>query len=244
MDSSGKFIGTAGWGISARHREFFPPSGSGLERYAGRLNAVEINSSFYRPHRRATYEKWAASVPGGFRFSVKMPKAITHERRLVECAEALDEFLGQAEGLGPKLGALLVQLPPSLRFDASSAGPFLRLLRDRTAAGIALEPRHASWLAEEPEALLRGLRIARVAADPDRPRGAASPGGWEGLAYFRFHGTPRTYYSDYPPETLAAIAARLGERAAVGSETWCIFDNTAEGHALSNALALLATTGP
>jgi uncharacterized protein YecE (DUF72 family) len=244
MARSEKFIGTAGWGISARHREFFPPSGSGLERYAARLNAAEINSSFYRPHRRATYEKWAASVPETFRFSVKMPKAITHERRLVDCKETLGEFLGQAEGLGRKLGVLLVQLPPSLRFDASSAGGFLRLLRGRTAAGIALEPRHASWLAAEPEALLRELRIARIAADPDRPSGAASPGGWAGLSYFRLHGSPRTYYSDYPPKALAAIAERLEERAAGGSETWCIFDNTAEGHALSNALAVLAMASP
>ena len=82
---------------------------------------MEINSSFYRPHRTATYERWAASVPEDFRFAVKVPKAITHERRLKDASDLLDRFLSEAGGLGPKLGPLLVQLPPSLSFQAGIA---------------------------------------------------------------------------------------------------------------------------
>src|SRR5688572_17535989 len=76
------YIGCAGWSLPKKFADAFPAEGSHLVRYAARLPAVEINSSFYRPHRPTTYEKWAASVPTGFRFSVKVPKWITHERRL------------------------------------------------------------------------------------------------------------------------------------------------------------------
>src|SRR3954449_13476072 len=105
------WIGTAGWSIPKEHAAPFPPTRSHLERYGAVFNAVEINSSFYRPHRRATYERWAASVRDGFRFAVKMPKAITHERRLRDAGELLNRFLSEVAGLGPKLGPLLVQLP-------------------------------------------------------------------------------------------------------------------------------------
>src|SRR3954470_11987598 len=109
-------IGTAAWSIPREHAAPFPVAGSHLERYAAVLNAVEINSSFYRPHRTATYERWAASVPEDFHFAVKIPKAITHERRLADVDDLLDRFLSEVSGLGPKLGPLLVQLPPSLSF--------------------------------------------------------------------------------------------------------------------------------
>ena len=109
-------IGCAGWAISKQYKSLFPQSGSHLERYAQRLTAVEINSSFYRPHRRTTYEGWAAAVPEGFAFSVKAPKMITHELRLLGADAALARFVGQASGLGDRLGPLLFQLPPSLGF--------------------------------------------------------------------------------------------------------------------------------
>jgi uncharacterized protein YecE (DUF72 family) len=235
---AGIFVGTAGWTVASRHAGAFPGEGAQMERYACRLNAVEINSSFYRPHRRETYERWAATVPPSFRFSVKLPRLITHERRLVDCAEPLDAFLGQATGLGCKLGLLLVQLPPSLRYVPDVAGPFLRLLRDRTGVGLACEPRHASWFNPEIDALFDGLHIARVAADPV-PRGCSErPGGWQGLFYHRLHGAPRIYHSDYPAGYLEASAGRLTAEKAGGADVWCIFDNTAEGHALGNALTL------
>ena len=78
--------GTAAWSIPKEHAAPFPVAGSHLERYGAVLNAVEINSSFYRPHRTTTYERWAASVPEDFRFAVKVPKAITHEHRLKDVA--------------------------------------------------------------------------------------------------------------------------------------------------------------
>jgi uncharacterized protein YecE (DUF72 family) len=237
-------VGTAGWSVPSAYAEAFPAEGSHLERYAQRLNAVEINSSFYRPHQRKTYARWAASTPAAFRFAVKAPKTMTHERRLVGCGDLLDAFAEQVNGLGNKLGVLLVQLPPSLRFDAAMAARFFTDLQERIDAPVACEPRHASWFADGLSDWLARRRIARVAADP-APKttgpvtGAGEPGGWDGLVYCRWHGSPRIYYSDYDSAALAGLRARLETGAARGVPAWCIFDNTAEGAALGNALALL-----
>jgi len=232
-------IGTAGWTIRREHVDTFAPGGTHLQRYARRFNAVEINSSFYRPHRRTTYARWAASVPENFRFSVKLPRAITHELRLVDAATALDAFRGETSGLGEKLGILLVQLPPSFAFDADITLTFFTALRARFAGHIALEPRHTSWFTPLVEGLLIEHRIARVAADPAIIPAAAEPGGWPGLSYFRLHGAPRMYYSAYAPDEIARYAEKL--RQAKG-ERWCIFDNTARGAATRDALALLGVT--
>lgn len=229
-------IGTAAWSIPKEHAAPFPAAGSHLERYAAVLNALEINSSFYRPHRPATYERWAASVPEDFRFAVKIPKAITHELRLKNVDDPLDRFLSEAARLGSKLGPLLVQLPPSLNFEPGIADRFLGELRNRIPGRIVCEPRHASWFTPEVEALLTELRISRVAADPAPVPGADEPGGWRGLSYYRLHGSPRIYYSAYSTEYLAAIAEVLARDAAAGTETWCIFDNTAAFAATGDAL--------
>ena len=217
-----------------------PVGGSHLERYARCLPAVEINSSFYRPHRPATYAKWAGAVPPGFRFAVKMPKTITHEAKLGRTGGLLDPFLAQVAALGSKLGVLLVQLPPGLRFDRAVAEDFFAGLRARHAGAVACEPRHPSWFEPDAGALLRGARVARVAADPGPVPAASFPGGWDGLVYHRLHGSPKMYYSAYPEEFITRLAAEILDRQAAGADVWCIFDNTAAGAAMSNALALHA----
>lgn len=219
-------------------RSGFPAEGTHLARYAEVFDAVEVNSSFYRPHRRATYARWAAEVPLDFRFSVKVPKAITHELRLARCAKALDEFLGPVQGLGEKLGCLLVQLPPKLEFEAAAAGRFLRLLRARHVRAVVIEPRHPSWFEPRAHELLETHRIARAAADPPRSAADGTPGGWGGLAYHRLHGSPRMYFSAYQRGFLDSLAARLGRDAAACGEAWCIFDNTGARAAVPDALYL------
>src|SRR5687768_10341877 len=111
MSRSPLRVGTAGWSVPTRYAADLPQGGNQLARYALALNAVEINSSFSRPHRRTTYQRWADATPAPFRFSVKMPKAITHEARLADCGALLDRFVAEVTGLGGKLGVLLVQLP-------------------------------------------------------------------------------------------------------------------------------------
>src|ERR1700760_2293664 len=117
-------VGCAGWALPKEHAARFPSDGSHLQRYAARLPAVEINSSFYKPHRPATYARWAAAVPAGFRFAVKLPRVITHDQRLANAADPLSRFLSETAALGSRLGPLLVQLPPSLAFQDSVAGAF------------------------------------------------------------------------------------------------------------------------
>ena len=229
-------IGTASWVIPRLLVSAFPAEGSVLQRYAARFSAVEINSSFYRSHRPATYARWAESVPENFRFAVKLPRTITHERRLVDAQALLGAFLEEIRALGTRLGPLLVQLPPSLQFEARTAVAFFDGLRQRFDGAVVCEPRHASWFETEADALLQGFGVARVAADPAPVAQAAVPAGWAGLAYFRLHGSPRMYYSGYSAEFLLALADRLG--AIPERDAWCIFDNTALGAATENAFEL------
>ncbi len=126
--------------------------------------------------------------------------------------------------------------PPSLSFETGTSDEFLRELRSRVVGGIVCEPRHRSWFAPEIDSLLDDLRIARVAADPAPAPRAGEAGGWRGLSYYRLHGSPRIYYSPYSEQALTATAERLVNDAAAGSESWCIFDNTAAFAATPDAL--------
>jgi uncharacterized protein YecE (DUF72 family) len=235
MPESAFHIGTAGWAIPARAADAFPREGSSLERYSARFGCAEINSSFHRSHRPDTWRRWADSVPDGFLFSAKLPKEITHKRRLMDCAEPLAAALAEMAGLGGKLDLLLVQLPPSLAFEPALAEAFFDALRSGWDRNLACEPRHPSWFEPGADSLLAERRIARVAADPARVPAAAGPGGWRGLAYYRLHGSPVTYRSSYDDGRLEAQAERL---AAASSPAWCIFDNTASSAATGDALKL------
>lgn len=237
-------IGCAGWSLPRAAWPQFTATGTHLQRYASRFAAVEINSSFYRPHRPATYARWAASVPGTFRFAVKVPRRITHELRLRQTDAALSSFLAEVTALQDQLGCLLVQLPPSLAFDRQVADAFCATVRREFSGEVACEPRHASWFTPDAEELLSAYRLARVAADPAPVPAAAEPGGWAGLVYYRWHGSPKMYYSAYSATDLDRLALRLAAAAQTGVPTWCIFDNTAEGAAITNALRLLDQLAP
>jgi uncharacterized protein YecE (DUF72 family) len=232
------YVGCAGWTIPRRFSAEFPGTGSHLERYSRVLPCAEINSSFYRPHRRSTWERWAESVPVSFRFSVKAPKLITHEAGL-ECAPTeLDDFLDQVLLLGERLGPILFQTPPKLQFRHDVAHRFFSMLRNRFNGPVAFEPRHAAWFTPEAGHLLSEFAIARVAADPVDTPEAKLPGGSHTLAYYRLHGSPRRYYSEYSDDMLSQIATSL-RSVPERTDAWCIFDNTASGAAAGDALRLL-----
>ena len=237
-------IGTAAWTLPKQHAHHFPDEGSHLIRYTQRLNCVEINSSFHRPHMLKTWQRWAATTPPHFKFAVKIPKTITHQAKLINTGALLQTFLDQVNGLGEKLGPLLIQLPPKLAFDEGVAHEFLTTFRELHTSQAVLEPRHATWFTPAVDRLLRDFEISRVAADP--PKGstlAAKPGGWQPLRYFRLHGAPRTYYSEYSNAFLKDFAAQLkADTPRITKETWIIFDNTALGHATANALDLRTFT--
>jgi uncharacterized protein YecE (DUF72 family) len=175
-----------------------------------------------------------------------LPRLITHEGRLRRARTPLDEFFSDISGLGPKLGPLLVQLPPSLEFSRRVARTFFDLLRERHQGPVVCEPRHASWFTPVADGVLVDYRVGRVATDPSHVPGAELPGGWIGPAgdgagaviYYRLHGSPRKYWSRYPVERIDHWAAQLRGVSRRG-KAWCIFDNTASGAAAENALEMI-----
>lgn len=229
------WLGTAGWNVPSSCRERIGGEGSHLERYSRVMPAAEIDTSFYRPHRKATYERWARTTPDGFRFAVKVPKAISHVAE--PQAADLEGFVEGVTGLADKLAVFLVQFPPSKSYSEKTTSLLFDMLQAATPVPIVCEPRHPSWFTDEVDRWLSERRISRVAADPPRAERADEPGGWPGLRYIRLHGSPRMYYSAYEPSFLHALDEQLTAMLAT-SDVWCIFDNTASGAALENALAL------
>lgn len=187
---------------------------------------------------------WADQTPVDFRFAAKLPQAITHDARLRRSRAVLERFLAEVAGLGQRLAVLLVQLPPSLPFEARPIGHFFELFRALHPGSIVCEPRHASWFTPPAERLLQAWHICRAAADPAPFPGSDACGGWSSVAppgapdavyYHRWHGSPRPYWSRYPGawiERMGSYATALPDTA----ERWFIFDNTAGGHAVGNAL--------
>ncbi|KQR70007.1 DUF72 domain-containing protein [Rhizobium sp. Leaf341] len=228
-------IATAAWSVPGTVAEHFPAEGSGLARYAAVFPGVEVNSTFYRHHREFTYARWAASVPDAFRFALKLPKAMTHEHRLSEIGALFDAFLQEIAPLDEKIGPLLCQLPPSLPFDPAVIEPAMTVFRNGFGGQIVLEARHRSWASGEARTLLDHHHIDRVLADPapvwpletfDTPP-----------VYVRLHGAPTIYYSAYDDAEIQRF------RTALSADSWCVFDNTASGAAIENALTMLHLPG-
>lgn len=233
-------VATAGWSIPRSVAVHFPGEGTHLRRYARVLRGAEINTSFYRNHSRETYARWAAQTPRAFRFAVKVPSAITHDARLRGAREQLEEFLLGVEGLGTRLGPLIVQLPGSQIFEPRVVSKFFGLLRERFDGAVVCEPRHASWFEPPAERLLIRQRIGRIAADPAVVPVAAHPGGWPGIVYYRLHGSPRKYWSVYEPGRVQAWSSALISLPR-RTPAWCVFDNTAGGGAAANALQMTSS---
>jgi len=135
-------------------------------------------------------------------------------------------------------------LPPTLVFDREIAHDFFQGLRKRFTGHIACEPRHITWFGPETSDFLADFDVARVAADPTLVPEAAEPTGADSLVYFRLHGSPRIYYSAYTTDFLEVIRQNLNQAVASKAEAWCIFDNTAEGAAYGDALAVLSSFSP
>ena len=236
------FVGTASWAIPRVWAHHCPGEGTHLQRYARVLPCAEINSSFHRPHAISTYARWADATPAHFRFSVKLPRAITHDQRLLRTRRLLEAFLAETSGLKKKRGPLLVQLPPSLAFETRLVGRFFTLMRALHTGPIACEPRHATWFTPQADALLVRHEVARVAADPPPVPGADQPGGWDRWVYYRLHGSPRTYWSSYPHDYLERLGTTL-RALPPRADAWCVFDNTASGAALGNVCELQQLLG-
>lgn len=224
-------IATAAWSIPENVADRFAKQGSGLTRYASVFNGVEINSTFYRRHKSSTFARWADSVPDGFRFSIKIPKEITHTRAMKDIVAPFDIFLTDIAPIGKKRGPLLCQLPPSLAFEADVLHTAFKTMRAADDSPIVVEARHKSWASNEALDLLKSYAIDRVLADPAPvwPAGDFDTPS----KYVRLHGKPKIYYSSYTKEDIRSFSELLEP------DGWCVFDNTASGAAVENALTLL-----
>lgn len=234
------FIGTAGWSVPTAFKDLFPLAGTHLERYSQILNCAEINTSFYRDHKSVTYARWAESVPKDFKFSVKLSKVFTHDTKLQLRGRSLATTLDGVSYLGEKLGVLLVQLPASLIYEKRDAIPFFSDLRKYYEGFIALEPRHKSWLNADVQMFMRALKISRVIADPNpfNVENTVEDVDDQALIYFRWHGSPQMYRSNYSEVSLRELQGRLSRCLNFHRPVWCIFDNTTYGFATHNAVQL------
>lgn len=161
-------VGTSGYNYPEWKGSFYPEklaSSKMLAFYAGHFPTVEINATFYRMPTPSTVLGWAAQVPPTFRLTLKAPRRITHDKRLTDVADPVQAFCAAARTLGPQLGALLFQLPPTFKRDLAVLDAFLETLPQEVRA--AFEFRHDSWLDEEVYARLRGRNFALCIADSE-----------------------------------------------------------------------------
>jgi uncharacterized protein YecE (DUF72 family) len=265
-------IGTSGWLYPPWRGKFYPkglPHRRELEYLSHRLNSVEINGSFYSLQRPDRFRSWVAQTPDDFVFAVKGGRFITHMKRLRDVEIPLANFFASGVlALGAKLGPVLWQLPPTLRFDPDALAAFLDLLPRTTSAAAALARRRddrldgRDWLTTDADRpvrhalevrhpsftdpafldLLRERDIAVVVADT-----AGTFPYLEdvtaGLAYVRLHGDVELYASGYGDEALDAWAAKIRQFAAATSDVYVYFDNDMHAHAPRDAINLAQRLG-
>lgn len=229
-------IGTSGWQYRDWKDRFYPkgtPQRLWLEHFAGAFATVEVNNAFYRLPEKKTFEQWRDRTPDDFVVAVKMSRYLTHVKRLREPSEPVARFLGRAEGLGGKLGPVLLQLPPTLQADLDAL--------DRTLgafpAGIrvAVEPRHRSWFTDECRALLERRKAALCWADrkgrPLSPLWTTADWG-----YLRLHEGGAQPRPRYGATALGKWLARLGRF----SQAYVYFNNDQHGAAVEDATVMAA----
>jgi len=259
-------IGISGWTYAPWRGVFYPPKLQHrleLEYASERLDSIEINGSFYSLQRPSSYRTWAEHTPDEFVFSVKGGRYITHILRLRNARPALANFFASGVlALGPKLGPLLWQLPPTLQFDAESVDAFLGMLprttteasalagettldedRTHTAADAdrplrhAVEVRHASFDVPAFTELARAHDVAIVLADT-AGRYPVIRDLTADFAYVRLHGDEELYTSGYTDESLDRWAAELGGWLERGMDVYAYFDNDVKVRAPYDAMGL------
>jgi len=265
-------VGVSGWRYRDWRGRFYPRGLAQrleLEYVAGLMNSVELNGSFYSMQRPASYQRWAASVPEDFLFAIKGSRYITHLKRLAGVEVALANFLASGLlGLGPKLGPVLWQLPPGLRFEEGMLAAFLAQLPRSTSAAAELARGHDARLegravtTPDEDRLMR--HVLEVRDDSFRDRAflrlledygvglvvADTAGRWpllldvtSDLVYVRLHGDTQLYHSDYGEAALDLWAERVRWWRDAGLDVCVYFDNDVNAHAPFNALGLARRLG-
>ena len=216
------WIGTSGYNYPEWKGSFYPadlPAAKMLPYYAARFPTVEINYTFYRMPTAKAVDGWLAATPPHFRFTLKAPKRITHDARLRDCADRVRQFLETAAVLGPKLGALLFQLPPNLKKDVALLESFVDSFPPRVCA--AFEFRHDSWFDDAVYEVLRKRNLALCIADSERfstPIELTAD-----YSYFRLRD------EGYTPEDIARWAERVRAANAGGGDAFVYFKHEEQG---------------
>jgi len=216
------WVGTSGYNYPEWKGSFYPetmPAAKMLPYYAERFPTVEINYTFYRMPTEKIVDGWNAATPDRYALTLKAPKRITHDARLKNCADRVQQFLDAAATLGPKLGALLFQLPPNLKKDVALLEAFLETFPPHVRA--AFEFRHASWFDDAVYDSLRRRGMALCIADSEKLSTPLVTTGTFGYYRLRDEG--------YTPEHIARWAEIVGQDAAAGREVFVYFKHEEEG---------------
>jgi uncharacterized protein YecE (DUF72 family) len=235
-------VGCSGWNYK-HWRELFYPKGLPMTRwfafYAEHFDTVEINNSFYMLPKPETFDKWREQAPPGFFYAVKANRFITQAKKLLDCEEPLDRMMPSVRRLGDRLGPLLYQLPPRLKFNPERLESFLRIV-PKDVINV-FEFREPSWYVGETFDLLE--RYGASFCVHDMPGSTSERVAVGPAAYVRFHGTQGKYWGRYSDESLQSWADWLVEEARGGREAWAYFNNDIFGHAIEDALTLKSTVG-
>jgi uncharacterized protein YecE (DUF72 family) len=240
-------IGTSGWTYASWKGPFYPkdlPSRDFLTFYAAEFPTTEVNYSFYHLPKQATYERWRESVPDGFVLAVKASRFITHIKRLHDVTDAWRTFLRNALVLGPHLGPILFQFPPSFRVDRDKLSGFLSMVQKTAPKSSQLrlvcEFRHDSWFTDEIYGLLQRRGVALCIADGSKY--ARRDVITADFTYIRYHGRNKMFASDYSDKELSAEAAEIRRYRREGLDVYVYFNNDALGYAIKNARSLRVLT--
>jgi uncharacterized protein YecE (DUF72 family) len=234
------YIGTSGWVYGAWKGRFYPPTLPEAQRlgyYASWFETTEVNYSFYHVPSPETYKRWLRLAPPDFLFTLKANRIITHVARLRDVESPWTEFMRGARALGPQLGPILLQLPPSFRQDQAALTAFLEMTASTSRpVRLAFEFRHASWFNEDTYRLLRRYGVALCIADG--PRFPRMDRVTAEFSYLRFHGRTPREAPCYDNEQLAREAKFIERLAGQGIDTYVYFNNDALAHAPMNAARL------
>ncbi len=235
------FIGTSGWSYKHWKEIFYPldlKSTEWLLYYTKTFSITEINSSFYHLPKKETVENWVKKVPDNFLFCPKMSKYLTHFKRLNEPEEPLERFFEIFEPMKNKMGPVLVQLPPTLKFNYDVVENFYTVLKKKYREySFAMEVRHATWMEEESLTLMTKYDMAFVISQSGKRFPYAETVTAKNI-YVRFHGPKELYASDYDDETLQKFAALFKQWKKEGHTIWVFFNNDIFGYAIKNGITL------
>ncbi|MEV0550603.1 DUF72 domain-containing protein [Nocardia salmonicida] len=229
-------VGTSGWQYRDWRGVLYPrglPVRQWLEHYAQEFATVESNSAFYRLPSRENFAAWRERTPAGFVMAVKASRYLTHIKRLRDPAEPVRRLLDRTEGLGERLGPILLQLPPTLRGDSDLLDNCLRCFPD--SVRVAVEPRHESWWTDETRAVLRSHRAALTWADRDS-RPITPLWRTTDWAYLRLHAGRATPLPSYGKQALSGWAHRLLDTWSPDADSYVYFNNDHGGAAVRDAV--------